>query len=227
MSDFLNWVTKETSMNLISSIIIMIATVSLAILTGFYLWETNKQRKLMEKSVLVDTSPKLFIKTIKPELKLKTDVNEFLIENSIVFTNCGKTEAKNIKWTYVLINDDHEKLGAVKGPYQYLFPNQTASYELEAFRISVNKEQMRAAKEQMKTVMETIRPEEKLNLRIAGIKPINLGIKLEYQDMEDKKIEYFYGYEYLFSKGTWSPKDTNECIALKRILESKLISAQN
>ena len=86
-------------------------------------------RKLTEKAVSLDTSPKVFIKTIKPQAKLDTNAIEII--SSIIFTNCGKTEAKDIKWSYVINSEGQKKIERSTGPYQYLFPSQTISYNME------------------------------------------------------------------------------------------------
>ena len=84
--------------------VLVISTVILALVTFCYLLETRKQRLLFEKIVTVDTKPKVFIKTINTKSRADFERNQVVINSELVFTNCGKVEARNIVLSYVIFS---------------------------------------------------------------------------------------------------------------------------
>ena len=72
------------------SLVLTFATVVLVVITLFYLFETRRQRLLLEKTVAVDTQPKVFIKTVETVAKPDFDNSKIIIHTKIILTNCGK-----------------------------------------------------------------------------------------------------------------------------------------
>ncbi len=196
------WILKESSMLLISTIVVTLATVFLAVTTFLYLRETKKLRILTHKAVSVDTSPKVFIKTIKGKMKPRFDANSIEINSSIIFTNCGKTETRNVRWSYVIDSEGAEKIEEAKGPYQYLFPSQTISYTIETFKFLMSQEQMEVVK-------KAVELDKSISIKNDLFRPVFLEINLEYEDLDGAEKKYPYSFKYIFSKNMWEPVEMN------------------
>ena len=84
------------------SLILTFATIALVFITLFYLVETRRQRLLLERTVDVDTQPKVFIKTLETEAKPDFKNSRIIIHTKLILSNCGKTEARSIRWSYVV-----------------------------------------------------------------------------------------------------------------------------
>ncbi len=183
------------------SLIITIATVILVIITFLYLIETRKQRLLMSKAVSIDTSPKVFIKNIESKVKPNYETNSIEITTYIKLKNCGKTEAKNVRLPYSIKYGD-KKLESIKGPFEYLFPDQISSYSTKFFSIPLDKKNMGIVKQ----AIESNKP---INVPKEYALPVYLDIKIIYNDLEGNEIETPYSLTYLFYKNMWAPKDMN------------------
>jgi len=92
-----------------ATIILAWATVKLSCHTSGYLNETKATRKLYEKIVTLETTPKAFVKDVKGKLST-SDANEpFVLD--VVITNCGKVEARDILLRYGIYHKkDNEKI---------------------------------------------------------------------------------------------------------------------
>ena len=131
-----SWLKKV--LNFFQALILTIATVALAILTFLYLretksmrCETKSMRELAEKTFRVDTSPKVFLKEISPEMKFIDSRKSFEVSLIFKIVNTGETEALEVVVDYELfseVSDDRvskkQSIEGRIGPVQYLFKDQ-------------------------------------------------------------------------------------------------------
>ena len=186
------------------SLILTFATIVLVFITLCYLVETRKQRLLLERTVVVDTQPKVFFKTLETKAKPDFENSRIIIHTKLVLSNCGKTEAINIRWSYVVSQGDQVKKEGTFGPFQYLFPGQTATASIENLRFTLPQDEM----EIVKKAVELDKP-----IVVSGNlqKPVLLSIELIYESLDGKIITVPYKYRYLFPINAWvfpSQKET-------------------
>lgn len=191
-----------------SPFVVALSTAVLAVITWQYLEVTRQQRLLMEKSIRFDMSPKVFIKTIKPTIKVNFKENTIEINTKVVFSNCGKTEGRNCTYSYKYTIDDEERYSDSKGPFQYIFPNQIVEAGLKSFAVPY-------PPEIIKKFRQISNKKKKLTIDEIEIPPglmkrIGLDITLEYEDLEGAKSTYPYSYVYLFHENTWAAKSMSE-----------------
>jgi len=186
----LTWLQQNHSLVLTS------ATIVLVIITLFYLVETRRQRLLLERTVAVDTHPKVFIKTVETEAKPDFKNSRIIIHTKLVLNNCGKTEALNIRWSYVVSEGSQEKKKGTFGPFQYLYPGQTATAGIENLRFTISQDEM----EIVKKAVELNRP-----IKVSGNlqKPVLLDIELVYENVDGQVVKVPYKYRYLFPMNAW------------------------
>jgi len=176
----------------------------LTLITFFYLLETRNQRLLLEQTVAVDTQPKVFIKTIETKATPDFPNSRILIHTKLVLSNCGKSEARRIQWSYVVSQGDQVKKKGKFGPFQYLFPNQTATASIENLRFTLPPDEM----EIVKKAVELDRP-----IVISGNlqKPVLLDIELIYEKPDGESIIIPYRYRYIFPMNAWVfPSDKDD-----------------
>jgi hypothetical protein len=178
------------------SLILTFATIALVVITFFYLIETRRQRLLLEKTVAVDTQPKVFIKTLETEAKPDFKNSRIIIHTKLVLSNCGKTEARNIRWSYVVSQGDEVKKEGSFGPFQYLYPDQTATASIENLRFTLPESEM----EIVKKAVELNRP-----IVVSGDlqKPVLLDVELIYETLDRQVVTVPYKYRYLFAMNAW------------------------
>ena len=194
LTSLLHWVKKYPSEAL--SALLVIVTLLLVLVTYLYLVETRKQRLLMQKAVSIDTAPKVFIEAIEATARPNYDGNEIIIHSAIQLKNCGGTEAKNIKWSYVITFEGKEKTKENGGPYQYLYPDQVASMPIKKFKFSISNEAMKTVKQAVELKKPVIVPEN-------YIKPVLLDIEIMFDDLDGNTTKTPYSYKYLFSMNKW------------------------
>jgi hypothetical protein len=166
--------------------------------------ETRRQRLLLEKTVAVETHPKVFIKTMETEAKPDFKNSRIIIHTKLILSNCGKTEARNIRWSYVVSQGDKIKKEGRFGPFQYLYPDQTATASIENLRFSFSESEM----EIVKKAVELNKP-----IVVSGDvqKPVLLDIELTYESLDGQLVTIPYKYRYLFPMNAWvfpSQKET-------------------
>ena len=178
------------------SLVLTFATVAIVIITFFYLLETKRQRLLLEKTVIVDTQPKVFIKTVETVAKPDFENSQIVIHTKLVLNNCGKTEARNIRWSYEISQKNQVLKRGTFGPFQHLYPGQTATASIENLRFTFPPEEMQIVKK----AVELSKP-----IRVAGNlqKPVLLDIKLAYEDADGQLVTVPYKYRYLFPMNAW------------------------
>ncbi|MFC1604229.1 hypothetical protein ACFL5F_04295 [Planctomycetota bacterium] len=178
------------------SLILTFATIALVFITLFYLIETRRQRLLLEKTVAVDTQPKVFIKTVETEAKPDFKNSRIIIHTKFVLSNCGKTEARNIRWSYVVSQGSQVKKEETFGPFQYLYPGQTATAGIENLRFTLPQDEM----EIVKKAVELNKP-----IVVSGNlqKPVLLDIELVYENVDGQLVTVPYKYRYLFPMNAW------------------------
>ena len=163
------------------SLILTFATIALVLITFFYLLETRRQRLLLEKTVAVDTQPKVFIKTVETVAKPDFENSKIIIHTKLVFSNCGKVEARSICWSYEISQENQVLKQGTSGPFQYLYPGQTATASIENLRFTFPPEEMQIVKK----AVELGKP-----IRVAGNiqKPVLLDIELVYEDADGQLV---------------------------------------
>ena len=178
------------------SLILTFATIALVVITLCYLIETRKQRMLLERTVAVDTQPKVFIKTLETEAKPDFKNRRIIIHTKLVLSNCGKTEARSIRWSYVVSQGNQVKKEATFGPFQYLYPGQTATVSIENLRFTLPQAEM----EIVKKAVELNKP-----IVVSGNlqKPVLLDIELVYESLDGQLVTVPYKYRYLFPMNAW------------------------
>lgn len=178
------------------SLILTFATIALVFITLFYLLETRRQRLLLERTVSVDTQPKVFIKTVETEAKPDFKNSRIIIHTKLVLTNCGKTEAKSIRWSYVVSQGNQVKKVGTFGPFQYLYPGQTATASIDNLRFTLPADEM----EIVKQAVELNKP-----IVVSGTlqKPVLLDIELVYESLDGQLVTVPYKYRYLFPMNAW------------------------
>jgi hypothetical protein len=178
------------------SLVLTFATVALAIITLFYLVETRKQRLLLEKTVAVDTEPKVFIKTVETVAKPDFENSKIIIHTKLVLSNCGKVEARSIRWSYEISQGNQVLKQGTFGPFQYLYPGQTATASIENLRFPFPPEEM----EIVKKAVELDKP-----IIVAGDlqKPVLLNIELVYEGTGGQLVTVPYKYRYIFPMNAW------------------------
>lgn len=178
------------------SLVLTFATIALVFITFLYLVETRKQRRLLERTVAVDTQPKVFIKTLVTEAKPDFENSRIIIHTKLVLSNCGKTEARSIHWSYVVSQGNQVKKEGTFGPFQYLYPGQIATASIENLRFTLPKDEMEIVKEAV---------ELKKPIVVSGNlqKPVLLDIELVYENLDGQLVTVPYKFRYLFPMNAW------------------------
>lgn len=180
-----------------SAMVTTIATVVLALLTFLYLRETWKQRVLTERAVWVQTSPKVFIKKIESRVNPDYDTNELVVHSTIIFTNCGKTEAKNVVWFYTIKQDEQELVKRDKRRAPHIYPEQNCGTDITDFRIKLKPEQMKIVKKAQEL-------NKSITISPSVLKPIFLDIEFGYEEPDGKKMpNHQEQYKYLLDRNQW------------------------
>ena len=178
------------------SLVLTFATLVLVVITFLYLLETRRQRLLLQKSTDVDTQPKIFFKTIKTVAKPDFENNKITIHTNLVLSNCGKIEGRSIYWKYSITQEKKVLKEGVFGPFQYLYPEQTATASIENLSFSFSPEEMRIVKKAVELGKD---------IEVAGSlqKPVLLNIELVYENVNGQKTIVPYTYRYLFPMNAW------------------------
>lgn len=193
-----NWLENNSAM------VTTIATVVLALLTFFYLRETRKQRVLTEKVVWVQTAPKVFIKNIESRVNPDYDTNELVVHSIIIFTNCGKTEAKNLFWSYTIKQGEQELVKEDKRQAPYVYPEQNYGTAMPDFRI-------KRSEEDMEIIRKAQSLKKSITISPSVLRPIILNIEFGYEDSDGKRIQsHQEQYKYLLHMGQWVIPITEE-----------------
>ena len=188
-----NWSKNPT---LFASIVTSIATLVLAIITIFYLGETKKIREIADKAFQVDVSPKVFISNIVTRQLLNTQEKRLQIAAICEITNVGKTEAKNMEISYtILVGEKFQVPGTIeKAPY--IFPTQTISFTTHSVGIKLNEGQVELAKNQLEK-------DKKITFPQNFDEKINLKIKINYFDHNNKEQSVSYLCDYRWDSTDW------------------------
>ena len=167
LSTVLSWLGKHTAT------VTTIATVFLAVFTFLYL-------RVTQKVVWVQTSPKVFIKNVEATVTPDYDNNKLVVRSAIIFTNCGKTEAKNFVWSYIIKRDSQELVKKDEYQTPYVYPEQNYRTTITTFSVELPPEQMNKIKQaqELKTSTQIRTP----------IIPVFLDIEYEYDDPDGKRI---------------------------------------
>jgi len=187
------WLEQHTTF------VLMVATVALAIITYWYLTETKEQRLLTEKSVLIDIAPKVFFEGIKGIRQIDEQSDIFKIGVELAVKNCGKTEAINVKFPFVVSSGEKKISEGTKGPFQYIFPSQVIRYGVSFVNTDLTDTLTEAQIELAKKAIKSQKPVH------FGEKspPIQIDITIEYEDIEGKKISTPYSLKYSWHKNMW------------------------
>jgi len=151
---------------------------------------------LLERTVAVDTQPKVFIKSVGTEAKPDFENSRIIIHTKLVLSNCGKTEARSIRWSYIVSQGDKVKKEGFFGPFQYLYPGQTATASIENLRFTLPQAEM----EIVKKAVELNKP-----IVVSGSlqKPVLLDIELVYESLDGQLVTVPYKYRYIFPMNAW------------------------
>jgi hypothetical protein len=180
-----------------------LTTVALAFITFFYLLETKKQRALLEQTVAVDTQPKVFIKTLDTRATPDFKNNRIIIHTNLLLSNCGRTEARNIRMFSRIAQGNKPAKETTFGPIPYLFPDQTVSVSVENLRFTLPEDEMAIVKK----AVELNKP-----IVVAGKlqSPVRLDIDLSFENAGGQKVMFAYSHQYVFPLNRWaieSPTD--------------------
>lgn len=132
-----------------SSLVIALATVVLAAITFFYLLETRSLRQIAEDSLMINTSPKVFLKKISSTPRLNKKKRAIVVTLVLEIVNTGKTEAKDLMGNYT-ISSGNTKVEDKFGPVQYLFPSQVGSYETKMLTVILDEKQFEIVRKAIK-----------------------------------------------------------------------------
>lgn len=189
------WI-RETRTWLSARETLVVATFLLVLITFFYLLETKKSRAALGRTIAVDTQPKVFIKAIETAAQPDYNNNKIIIHSKLILSNCGRTEGKNIRFSYSITQENEVLKEGAFGPYQYLYPDQTANARIGNLSFPIGQNEMkivRQAYEQNKPILFTGSLQ----------KPVMLKINLDYEDMSGQKTTVPYTFRYFFAMNSW------------------------
>lgn len=177
-----------------STLILAIITLLLAFFTALYLKETKKIRKIAEKSLSLEISPKVFLENVEFKPILKNEPKGIDITATFRVKNVGITEAKQFSASYAFKAGNLEKSDKVEAPY--IFQTQVVQFGTRFLTIALNDENFEIAKESLET---------KTAVRISpDIVPlVYLNITLKYLDHNEKEQTTLYKIEYTFHTNSW------------------------
>ncbi|MHC4455697.1 MAG: hypothetical protein ACYS0I_01195 [Planctomycetota bacterium] len=151
----------------------------------------------MQKAVLIDTSPKVFFTGVKSIRSISEPNNIIKYGIELVVQNCGKTEALNIKFPFVVNSREKKISEGTKGPFQYIFPGQTIRYGI--YFVDTEFKLETGDISQLKKAIKADKPfhlgKESPSLRI--------DIEIAYEDIEGKKISTPYSFRYSWRRNMW------------------------
>lgn len=172
-----------------------VLTLGLLIVTYLYLRETASIRKTAEKSLQIETCPKVFISSITSRPRFIASMRQIEITVFVQIKNAGKTEAKNVILNYNL------SLGKVQmkdkiGPIPHIFPDQSLTYSTKVMSLNLDKKNLLVVKEALR---------EKKSISIKGElqNPIILEMNLKYPNKEGVDENISYKFKYLIRNNAW------------------------
>lgn len=177
------------------TIVTAFGTISLAVVTLFYLIETRSIRKIAEKSYLTDSAPKVYLEKIEFEPKLNESSKQIEIFATLRIKNGGSTEVENFI-AYYSFAQANTNIQNTIGPVPFLFPNQGVQYNTKMFVLSLNQTNYDIAKNAKDTNKSLIIPK---NIT----ETLFLEIKLNFTDKEGKQHSIPYFIEYHFYNNSW------------------------
>ena len=125
------------------------------------------------------------------------DLTKGYSHSIIILTNYGKTEAKNIVWSYIIKQDGQELKRKDKQIAQHLYPEQEAGIAISDFRIKFTSEKMKIFKQAQELGGTII-------ISPSVLKPISLDIWFEYEDPDGKRMPSHQElYKYLLAGNQW------------------------
>jgi hypothetical protein len=186
---------------------VALATVALAMLTYFYLKEVKeqrsltersleevtKQRSLTEKAISLEHAPKVYLQDIESRVTPDYARNELVVHSTLVFFNCGRTEAANLSFSYVFTQDGKELKRSALNEYDRVYPGQSLRFDLENSRIPVNKESMNHIEQAQQT-------RDILNVPWGYMSPVTFEMSYSYDDREGRRTSCGDRREYLLGK---------------------------
>lgn len=185
----LRFALSQTTINTFS-------TVTLAVITFFYLLETSKIRHISEKALTLDLSPKVYIDTFKSDVNFNHLTNNFDIISLAVLKNVGRTEATNITISY------NVKLGKMTAEekietLQFLFPGQTVQLAINVISVPIDQALLSKIQEYRKA-------KKLIDLSIITQVPkILLPINIKYTDVNNIKTEHILTFEFMMREKIW------------------------
>jgi hypothetical protein len=177
--------------------------------------QRRRQRKLTEKAVLVDTSPKVFIKEIAASSKfLYDDTQPKSLEPKSLDTffiislyNCGKTEGLNVTLDITVKSPDTTHRPFRYGPVSYIFPGQLCSLPRTRRQFALTPDQIAQIHRTNGRRSGYVRPQpDQLWRQSPSLwPPIKLDIILKYQSVDGQQLpETHYEFQYIMN----SPEGT-------------------
>ena len=174
-----------------------ITALLLACITFGYLLETRNQRLLLEKTVAVETQPRVYVKNVVTNAKMDLPNSKIIINTKFVLSNCGKTEARNIRLSYVISQGTQVVKNETYGPYQYMYPDQNFTASIENLEYHLSEEEMEIAK-------KAVELDVKFGFFGKIQNPPLLKIELVYEDAGGQLAPpVSYVYRYVFSMEVW------------------------
>lgn len=187
-----------------SASIVAIATVALAIITLLYLRETKKLRLQTQKAISVDISPMVFIDNVKTVFIMNNKKSCIDVRTSFAIKNSGKTEARNIQFSYVLTYKNGKEVRASAIPAQYLFPGQQCVCNTELITLFVKPEEFIRLKEKLQSKSTIIIKEITFLKEVREeLEGLELSIELKYEDGDGEKVKWPHFFQYSIPKNSW------------------------
>ncbi|MBZ9688254.1 hypothetical protein G9F72_018120 [Clostridium estertheticum] len=182
----------------LGDIILIISNVTLAVITYFYLRETQQIRKIGQLSYKIESSPKVYIHDSITIFKYNEEDDHVYMNVSLQLKNVGKSEATdlsvNYRWVYNNgMYDDSRKIAP------YIFPDQEMSFNLIPLKFDMDTTEINNI---VKELFDT--GEFDLPSTFTDRSKIQLYIQIGFkdQDCEEKMVEWSLEYNSPFNM--WS-----------------------
>lgn len=159
--------------NAVSTVVVAVATFILTIITGIYLFETNKMRKIAEATYHLQYTPVLFIEKFNAWMDddFEKGMDEIILNFTVNIKNISNFEARNVRLEIyvkkiVLLNSMKTK------PIKYCFPeSKSKSLQLGSMRVLIP--------------------------RVSGTKyNLYIDVKLIYYNRFDEESSLIFQYEF-------------------------------
>jgi hypothetical protein len=162
------------------------------------LLESKSMREVAYKSFLAETSPKVFLQSIRPIRNLDFSSKSIEVSAKLRFKNVGKTIAKDFRAEYRSFAGGQLIKKGFTDLMPHLFPTQEVESVAEVvYTHPLNDKDFAIAK-------EIAEGGKVLKFRKDAGAPVSLELDISYLDQEDKKHKYSSRYRYTLYTNTWA-----------------------